>query len=99
MNLQAVLEGFQETDVVMVGIQARQAEVPTGHGEWLEQLQKQELATSAGWRSTNRQWLSSMTDSTPRFPPSTIACGTVEATAGNKRFSSVSWMKPISDCL
>jgi hypothetical protein len=61
MKLQAVLEGFQETDVVMAGIQARQAEVPKGHGEWLEQLQKQELAHQR-WLEKHQQTMAEFDD-------------------------------------
>jgi len=61
MNLQAVLEGFQETAVVMAAIQARQAGVPKGHGVWLEQLQEQELAHQR-WLEKHQQTMAEFDD-------------------------------------
>jgi hypothetical protein len=37
MNMEQVIRQLQDTATVMAGIQARQAEVLKGHGEWLEQ--------------------------------------------------------------
>jgi hypothetical protein len=37
MDMELVLKQLQDTATVMAGIQARQAEVLKGHGEWLEQ--------------------------------------------------------------
>lgn len=34
--MQAVIKQLQATDIVMAGIQARQAEALKSHGEWLE---------------------------------------------------------------
>jgi hypothetical protein len=36
-DMQAVIRQLQDTDIVMAGIRARQAEVLKSHGEWLEQ--------------------------------------------------------------
>ena len=35
MDMQGAIRELQETAIVMAGIQARQAEVLKGHGEWL----------------------------------------------------------------
>jgi hypothetical protein len=40
-RVERALEQLQETAVVVAGIQARQAEVLKGHGEWLESQQLQ----------------------------------------------------------
>jgi hypothetical protein len=37
MDMELVLKQLQDTATVMAGIQARQAEVLKGHGEWLEE--------------------------------------------------------------
>jgi hypothetical protein len=37
MDMQAAIKELQETAIVVAGIQARQAEVLKGHGEWLEE--------------------------------------------------------------
>ena len=37
MDMEQVLKQLQDTATVMSGIQARQAEVLKGHGEWLEE--------------------------------------------------------------
>ena len=36
MDMEGAIKQLQETAIVMAGIQARQAEVLKGHGEWLE---------------------------------------------------------------
>jgi hypothetical protein len=40
MDMQQVLRDLQDTATVMAGIQARQAAVLKGHGEWLEQHER-----------------------------------------------------------
>ena len=40
MDMEGAIKQLQETAIVMAGIQARQAEVLKGHGEWLEEHQK-----------------------------------------------------------
>ena len=44
MDMEAVIRQLQDTATVMAGIQARQAAVLRGHGEWLEQ-HEQTIAT------------------------------------------------------
>jgi len=39
MDMEGAIKQLQETAIVMAGLQARQAEVLKGHGEWLEQQQ------------------------------------------------------------
>ena len=39
MDMEQVIKQLQDTATVMAGIQARQAEVLKGHGEWLEEHQ------------------------------------------------------------
>jgi hypothetical protein len=40
MDMEAVIRQLQDTATVMAGIQARQAAVLKGHGEWLEQHER-----------------------------------------------------------
>jgi len=42
MDMEAAIRQLQETVTVVVGVQARQAEVLKGHGEWVESLQLQQ---------------------------------------------------------
>ena len=40
MDMEGAIKQLQETAIVVAGLQARQAEVLKGHGEWLEQHQR-----------------------------------------------------------
>ena len=40
MDMEGAIKQLQETVIVMAGLQARQAEVLKGHGEWLEQHER-----------------------------------------------------------
>ena len=40
MDMEGAIKQLQETVIVVAGLQARQAEVLKGHGEWLEQHQR-----------------------------------------------------------
>lgn len=37
MDMEGAIKQLRETAIVMAGLEARQAEVLKGHGEWLEQ--------------------------------------------------------------
>ena len=48
MDMEGAIKQLQETAIVMAGLQARQAEVLKGHGEWLEQQQRA-IARHEAW--------------------------------------------------
>ena len=48
MDMEGAIKQLQETAIVMAGLQARQAEVLKGHGEWLEQQQRA-MARHEAW--------------------------------------------------